>query len=81
MKFKIAFLLSSQQPDGGLNIVEERGYETNKIIKTFPSLPLAYVSSNTLRGLAFMTSESCLLKPMAVAGNPSVTKLTHSSWT
>lgn len=43
MKFKIAFLLSSQQPDGGLNIVEERGYETNKISKTFPSLPLVYV--------------------------------------
>ena len=36
---------------------------------------------NTLRGLTFMTSESCLLKPIAVAGNPSVTKLTHSSWT
>lgn len=36
---------------------------------------------NTLRGLAFITSESCLLKPIAVAGNPSVTRLTQSSWT
>jgi len=35
----------------------------------------------TFRGLALITSESCLLKPIAVAGNPSVTKLTQSNWT
>lgn len=36
---------------------------------------------HTFRGLAFITSESCLLKPIAVAGNPSVTKFTHRSCT
>lgn len=36
---------------------------------------------STLRGLAFITSQSCLLKPMAVAGKPSVTKFTQSNWT
>jgi len=37
--------------------------------------------NKTFRGLDLITSESCLLKPIAVAGNPSVTKLTQSSWT
>lgn len=34
-----------------------------------------------LRGGLFMMSRSGGLKPSAVAGRPSVTKLTHSSWT
>jgi len=34
-----------------------------------------------LRGGVFITAWSGLLKPRAVAGRPSVTKLTHKSWT
>lgn len=37
--------------------------------------------SRALRGGLFMMSRSGGLKPKAVAGNPSVTKFTQSSWT
>ena len=62
MKFKIAFLLSSQQPDGGLNTVEERGYETNNINKTFPSLPLVYVLKDYLTGFGLHDIRVLLIK-------------------
>jgi hypothetical protein len=35
----------------------------------------------TLRGLTVMMLPSGLLKPIAVAGNQSVTRFTQSSWT
>lgn len=39
------------------------------------------IPTSGLRGRARMTSSSALLNDKAVAGNPSVTKLTHSSCT
>ena len=39
------------------------------------------VSLAYLRGGFSMMSGSALLNPSAVAGGPSVTRLTHSSWT
>jgi hypothetical protein len=49
--------------------------------KTESSLSSGTLPFFTLRGLTDMMFPSGLLKPIAVAGNPSVTRFTQSSWT